>query len=1132
MKILFDMSSVLWSGMLVGKDVEGLEVDHYDRKVWVNTCAYGYENVVNSMNAALNEFGCSPVDAILVFEGHDSKKRRCMIEATYKANREGDKDSRPPEAYVEFNKLKDLIKLTYRNLGAIAVSQPFVEGDDVLAYLAGNLEEDCIVVSNDNDLIALNGVNAYGGECKVRINGELGLNKYGDFDFKLVTLYKGLVGDTSDNIKGCPGFGKVAWLKLNATYGDDGCFELAALIDAGKKDEIAEMAEENSCKMLGKVVDNWDSVRKSLRLAALHKEWVHTCKQQLEWEPGMVLSATSDERLRGWKAASRLVTANKFSDALAFLKGKIGESKFVAFDIETSTPEDSDDWLESMGDPFGVDVFGSYLVSYAITFGANSQYTLYIPVAQADTDNVPLSSAREMLEVCFAKPMVIQNTAFELPILFGTQDEDGSFWRDHWKKYGSQGFVPNIRDTLFEGSYVDENSRLGLKDRSKMYLGYTQATYAETMTISGVKGSLPKGGRLIAEEDYGQEGVKESRFYKMHELPATHTFSYGIDDTVCTAALHNFYNLSMQLDHHWDVYLQVELPAAYLHARSFFDGITVSIAKSKELEKEDDKVYEDSWGVLRSYLMQKGWEGTAPPKYEQTITAKEIKQAYAIVMGLDVDEPEEDEEAAPVTKDEFLSSRVRTPAKLVALLESLGHEDFALRLQGCLDGHSEQFTQYVCQHFSGEPKFKASNKQMQHLLYEVMQLPIRVRGKPTEKMKAAGIRQGNPKGDTLAIAYAERDASEDLLDILTSIKLMQMVKTRRGLYYDKYPYFVHWKDGRIHSSHNQCATNTRRASSSKPNMQQLPKHAKIEGYAAKFREVIVPHKKNAVIVSMDFAAQELRVIADYSQDANMLACYVGDNLKDMHAMTGAGILAKMNRSAMDAAVQSLKDKPADKQEAEYLAFMTLESTNPKMYKDLRTLGKKVNFTTEYGAAAPKLAMTLLIDQGEAQEYIDAKELAFARAAKWKQEVQEEAKDVGFVRTKLGAVRHLAPLLNSPDSFVASKADRQAVNFKIQSSSAEMTKLAEGRMWSTDLLGKYDCSYVGPIHDECVWSVTLQDLQAFCEDCHSCMVQPYADMQIPVESSISFGPNFGEQVEVGNKPSKAAVLKGLAQIISP
>ncbi len=1135
MKLFFDMSSVLWAGLLADKDAEGVEVQHGSRKVTVNTCAYGYENVVNSMNAAIKEFNCVPMDVVMVFEGRDSKKRRTMIDTTYKANREGDKDSRPPEAYVQFNLLKDLIKDTYRNLGAVAVSQAFVEGDDVLGWLAVNTEEDCVVVTGDNDLAVLNGKNEYGATCRVRIKGELGKNKYGEFDVKLVSLYKGLVGDSSDNIKGCPGFGPTAWMNLNIAYGDDGCFELEQLINEGKRDEIASIAKDNNCKLLNKIVDQWDVVRKSLRLATIHPEWVNTIKQQLVWEPGMVRKLTDDERLKPWRAASRLVTADKFDDALVFLKSKLDESRFVAFDIETSTCDESDDWLEALGDPLGVDAIGSVLTGYSITFGANSQYTYYVPVDHADTDNVSMSQARLMLENCFGKEIVIQRTFFELPVLYGAQDEDGSLWRDHWLNYGEQGMIPNVRDTLLEGSYVNENIGLGLKFRSEHHLGYKQATYKETMTLEGKKGSLPKGGTLLNEEDFGEHGVKESRIYKMRELSAKHVFGYGTDDTICTAALHNFYKLHMKLDHHYSVYEQVELNAAYLHARSFFDGMTVSIAKLKELEKIDDGIYDTSWTVLRKYLMENGWEGTIPPTYGPDITPKQIKEAYSIVMGLDVeeeaDEGEDDEaESAPAVKDPFLSTRVRTPSKLVTLLESLGHDDFALRLQACLDGHGKEFTEYVRSFFTGEPKFKSSNKQMQVLLYQAMGLPIRVRGKVTKTMKAKGIKEGNPKGDALAIAYAERDASPELLPILEAVKLMQMVKTRRGLYYSKYPYFVHWKTGKIHSTHNQCATNTRRASSSKPNIQQMPKHPKIEGQESRFREVVVPHKKGAVIVSMDFAAQELRVIADYSKDANMVACYVGEHKKDMHALTAAGILAKKNASLISSAIASLSmPVETSKGDAQYLGFKTLEGTAVKVYKEYRALGKKVNFTTEFGAAAPKLAMTLLVDEREAQDYIEAKEKAFPEVVVWKSKVQEEAKSAGFVRTKLGAMRHLADLLNSLDSYVASKADRQAVNFKVQSSSAEMTKLAEGRMYKEDLLGKFDCAYYGPVHDEVVWSVMLEDLLQFLEIGHACMVESYADMLIPVESSISFGPNFFVQCEVGDKPTAKAVEYGLKEM---
>jgi len=44
-----------------------------------------------------------------------------------------------------------------------------------------------------------------------------------------------------------------------------------------------------------------------------------------------------------------------------------------------------------------------------------------------------------------------------------------------------------------------------------------------------------------------------------------------------------------------------------------------------------------------------------------------------------------------------------------------------------------------------------------------------------------------------------------------------------------------------------------------------------------------------------------------------------------------------------------------------------------------------------------------------------------------------------------------------------------------------------------------------------------------------MVQPYADMQVPVESSISFGPDFYRQIEIGDKPTAEAISKGLEQL---
>ena len=319
------------------------------------------------------------------------------------------------------------------------------------------------------------------------------------------------------------------------------------------------------------------------------------------------------------------------------------------------------------------------------------------------------------------------------------------------------------------------------------------------------------------------------------------------------------------------------------------------------------------------------------------------------------------------------------------------------------------------------------------------------------------------------------------------------------------------------------------------NLQQLPKHQKIEGQPARFRETFVPHKPGAVVVSMDFAAQELRVIADYSQDANMLACFVGDKLKDMHALTGMGIMAREKADILKGLIDALENKPEELTEAQYIAFVAMEHGTPeqkKLYKHYRSmLGKKVNFTTEYGAGALKLAVTLLVDEADAQIYIVAREDAFPRAKAWKLEVVDEAKSVGYVKTMLGAVRHLSELLNSDDRFTASKAERQAVNFKIQSSSAEMTKLSEGRMWKERIFTDYDAVCYGPIHDEVVASIMIEDLPVLIPKMHGCMAVKYADMQVPILSSLSFGRSFGEQVEIGNLPELSAIAAGLEEVLA-
>lgn len=1131
MRIAFDMASFLWTALRGGKDKEnGVQVMHDDKPVWVNSAQYGYDHCMNMMLRSMRLAGVTPHRCVLVFEGMHSKKRRQAIEPTYKGNRESDK---PPEAYVEYEKAIKLIEQAWKDVGAISMRQAFVEGDDVLAYLALHSEDDITIATYDNDLCALHGTNPQGYKVNVMIDGTVGRNKYGDFGHHLITLYKSLVGDIGDNIKGCPGFGVKTWETFRLTYGDEGLEEVQRLLATGSLDELNVQRDDD--KTIRLLCDQAPQTLRSYQLAKLHPEWVNSRTTALVITPGMVKPADehSDGRLAQWAQHCTLVTADNFEEVSKYCLSHFQVSPFVALDIETSTPPESDEWLmnQTPPDPDGVDVLGSELTGLSLTFGNNLQHTVYISVDHAETNNISSEQVRQLVEK-IPTDTVIQNLSFELSVLYQA-------WADKQKDNGYDGFLPRCLDTKMEASYVNENIKNGLKLRTLTHLGYKQQTFHETVQRSGPVGTLKPGGRQVklyehtlqprryyhdgtlvdeveaerldklGEEVEFDEAVTqewETRQYKMSELTAAEVFDYGCDDTICTAALHNFYRLVMELEHSWQCYLDTEIDAAYMSAVGFLQGTSFSAAKMRELSELDDKTYEESWGVVRGYLMSKGWPGSLCPEFGVTSTPTELKLAYKIVTG------------------RTLETQVRKSEKLAALMDAEGAETLAALLLAAYKQPNDgpgwaALNKYVKQHFKGEPDFNSGSPiQKQKLLYELLGLPIRIRNKPTDDMKAKGIREGSAKTDVLSIDWALKfDAKDEDRQVLEALKLMQMVETRRTLYYNKYNGMVHWKTGKLHSSLNQCEANTRRSSESNPNKQQLPKHQKIEGQPARFREVIVPHHPNAVIVSLDESSQELRLIADYSQDPAMVACYIGDNKKDMHSLTGLGI-AKWKYPKHEWSYEVYEEARASK-----------EHPLNALAKECRVLGKKVNFTTEYGAMAKKVAETLIIAESEAQAFVDAKEEAFPVAAAWKNTVIQEARNLGYVSTRMGARRHLREALNSADGYEASKAERQSVNFKIQSGSAEQTKRAYGAAWKRRLAFKYDAVFVGPIHDEVVWSVAIDDLLPFLIEMHACMTQPYGGMVIPIESSISFGPSFGEQIEIGEQPTAAAVAAGLKEL---
>ena len=80
------------------------------------------------------------------------------------------------------------------------------------------------------------------------------------------------------------------------------------------------------------------------------------------------------------------------------------------------------------------------------------------------------------------------------------------------------------------------------------------------------------------------------------------------------------------------------------------------------------------------------------------------------------------------------------------------------------------------------------------------------------------------------------------------------------------------------------------------------------------------------------------------------------------------------------------------------------------------------------------------------------------------------------------------------------------------------------MWRAGLFVKFDAVCYGPIHDEVLASVAIEQLHDFIPAMHACMVGHYADMGVPIMSSISVGPNFYKQTEYGDAVTAEVIAK--------
>ena len=234
-------------------------------------------------------------------------------------------------------------------------------------------------------------------------------------------------------------------------------------------------------------------------------------------------------------------------------------------------------------------------------------------------------------------------------------------------------------------------------------------------------------------------------------------------------------------------------------------------------------------------------------------------------------------------------------------------------------------------------------------------------------------------------------------------------------------------DGRIHSTFNRTETRTGRISSTEPNLQNIPVRTELGREMRKF--FIADDGK--VLVDADYSQIELRVLSDIADDKAMIDAF--NNGDDIHAITASQVFK-----------------------------MPLQMVTPLM----RSRAKAVNFGIVYGIGAFSLAKDIGVSRAEADRYIKDYLHHYSGVDRYMNEVVEEAKKNGYVKTLFGRRRYL-PELSSSNGMLRAFGERVARNMPIQGTAADIIKIAMIRVYTRLKEENLNARLILQIHDELI-----------------------------------------------------------------
>ncbi|XP_041133569.1 DNA polymerase nu-like [Polyodon spathula] len=325
------------------------------------------------------------------------------------------------------------------------------------------------------------------------------------------------------------------------------------------------------------------------------------------------------------------------------------------------------------------------------------------------------------------------------------------------------------------------------------------------------------------------------------------------------------------------------------------------------------------------------------------------------------------------------------------------------------------------------------------------------------------------------------------------------------------------KKSYISSTWNQTGTVSGRLSAKHPNIQAIPKQpiqiTRKQYIQGKEPEVVTIHPRSMFIteegwtfLAADFSQVELRLLAHLSSDPELLKLF-------QEPGTTADVFSMLASQWKE--IPETEVKHADREQA-----------------------KRIVYSTVYGAGKERLSEILGITADQASQFVESflqkykqvraftqktiqqcqkQDRCLSRASERPPEHSEH--HPGYVVSIMGRRRQL-PHIGAQDYTIRTQAERQAVNFVVQGSAADLCKIAMIRIFTLVASSStLTARLVAQIHDELLFEVEDSQVEEFAASLKSTMESLQhvealgVHLKVPLKVTLSTGKSWGSMTEV-------------------